>query len=120
METNFSRWDCKEECERKDMTPIMARDLIIKCFFEAQKEMFARAKKNLFDKESTDEQLQKSVESAIKLTFKEVGGSFENPTKMQLGMAVQALARKAATWGTPDDIIEYHKAQITSILGSLK
>src|SRR5208337_3038219 len=120
METNFPRWDCKEECERKDMTPVMARDLIMKCFFEAQKEMFARAKKSLFDKDSDDDELHRSVEAAIKVTFKEVGGNYENPTKMQLGMAVQALARKAAAWGTPADIIDYHKAQITSILGSLR
>ncbi len=119
MGDNFARWDCKEECARPDMTPLMARDLIIKCFFEAQKEMFARAKKSLFGKETNDEELHRSVEAAVKLTFREVGGDYERPTKPQLLQAVQALARKAASWGTPADIIEYHKSQIATILNSL-
>lgn len=118
MDTKFTRWECKDS-DLKDMTPSKARDLIIQCFFEAQKETFSRAKKTL-GKETADSELHSSVEGAVRLTFKEVGGNFENPSREDLGKAVQALARKASSWGTPDDIIEHHKGQIMKILGSLK
>jgi hypothetical protein len=118
MATEFTRWECKDS-DLKDITPSKARDLIIQCFLEAQKETFARAKKSL-GKEVSDSEILKSVKSAVKVTFEEVGGNFANPSKDDLGKAVQALARKAASWGTPADIIEHHKGQIMKILGSLR
>lgn len=101
------------------MTPLKARDLIAQCFFEAQRETFARAKKSL-GKEVSEPEILKSVKSAIRVTIEEVGGNFDAPSKDDLGKAVQALARKAASWGTPADIIEHHKGQIMKILGSLR
>ena len=118
MDPKSTRWECKDS-DLKDMTPSKARDLIIECFFEAQKETFARAKKTL-GKEASDSEILKSVESAVRLTFKEEGLNFEAPSKDDLGKAVQALARKAGSWGTPADIIEHHKGQIMKILGSIK
>jgi hypothetical protein len=117
MDPEYVRWKCKEE-ELMNMTPSMARDLIIQCFFEAQKETFARAKKEL-GKEVSDPSIHNSIVSVVKLTFAEVEGRFDNPSREDLGKVVQTLALKASLWGTPADIIEYHKGQISKVLGSL-
>ncbi len=119
MATEFTRWECKDDCDPAGMTPLKARDLIIRCFFEAQKEAFARSKKNLGDKKTSDAELQRTVESVVKLTFNETGCNFDNPSKEDLGKAIQALAKKSSMWGTPADIIDYHKGQITRILANL-
>jgi hypothetical protein len=117
MISEYVRWKCNDE-DLMDMTPSKARDLIIQCFFDAQKETFARAKKEL-GKEVSDTTIHKSIESVVKLTFDEVGGHFEKPSGEDLGKVVQTLALKASLWGTPPDIIEYHKGQISRVLGSL-
>ncbi len=114
----FKRWKVNEE-DLANLTPAKARDLIIKCFFEAQAETISRAKQDLGKTASLDE-VMKSVESIIRLTFKEVGCNFENPSKMELGKVVETLAKKADAWGTPPDIIEHHKGQIMNILKVLK
>ncbi len=118
MAFEFARWECKDS-DLKDMTPLKARDLITQCFFEAQRETFARAKKSL-GKEVSEPEILKSVKNAVRVTIDESGGNFDSPSKEDLIKAVQALARKAASWGTPADIIEHHKGQIMKILGSLK
>ncbi len=114
----YKRWFVDE----KDLIGLdtrRARDIIIKCFFEAQKETFARVKESLGRKVSDDEILE-SVTNAVKLVFKEVNGSFENPSKQDLLNVVERLASKSASWGTPQDIIEHHKTQIEKVLGALR
>ncbi|MEJ2682857.1 MAG: hypothetical protein P8Z71_00485 [Candidatus Sulfobium sp.] len=114
----FQRWRLKEE-DLKDLNPAKAKDLIIHCFYEAQKETFARSKQTLGLR--TDEaQVFASVLSAIKLAFKETGEDFNNPTKKNLTKVVEVLGRKATSWGTPRDIIEYHRGQIMRVIGELK
>ncbi len=117
MGIKFKRWECKSECEASGMTPIKARDLIIKCYFEAQKERFTGTQDNSSNK--SDDELYKSATGAVKVVFKEMGGDFQNPTKFYLEQAAQSFAKKAAAWGTPAEIIEYQKAQLTKIMKSL-
>lgn len=114
----FKRWFVTED-DLKGLNPIKARDIIIKCFFEAQKETFARVKETLGRKVS-DEEILESVTNAIRLMFKETGGSFDAPSKADLLKVVEGLASKAATWGTPEDIIQHHKTQIQRVLMALK
>ncbi len=113
----FQRWHLKED-DLVDLTPSKARDLIVKCFFEAQKETFARAKQDLGI--GKDKELMTSVVGSIKLAFKGVGEDFDNPTRASLLKVVDWLAKKAASWGTPPDIINYHKSQIQKIIGMLR
>jgi len=106
------------EADMVDMTPVKARDLIIDCFFHAQKETFMAIKEKLH-KESSDEQILESVKSIIKMTFDETGGDFDNPTKEQLMNVVMNIAGKSKAWGTPQDIIDHHKQQIEKIISLL-
>lgn len=114
----YKRWAATEE-DLKDLTPVKARGMIVNCFFDAQKETFARAKERL-RMPASDEDLKKSVTAAVRLAFAECGGAFENPTKECLMLAVSSLAEKAASWKTPEDIINHHKEQIMLVLGILK
>lgn len=114
----FQRWRLKEE-DLEDLDPAKARDLIINCFYEAQKETFARSKQTL-GLQADEAGVHASVLSAIKLAFKETGEDFNNPTKKSLNKVVEVLDRKATSWGTPRDIIEYHRNEIMRVIGGLK
>jgi hypothetical protein len=114
----FHRWRLKEE-DMADLDPAKARDLIIRCFYEAQKETFARSKESL-GLRAEEEQLQASVLSAIKRAFRETGGDFDSPTRQSLLKIIEVLGRKSLAWGTPPDIIEYHRSQIMRVIAELK
>lgn len=114
----FHRWSLSEG-DLTELTPLKVRDIIVKCFFEAQKETFARSKKDLGMKTS-EEELYKTVQSSIKMVFKDQQADFDNPTKKSLAKVVETLARKASSWGTPQDIIEYHGKQVMKVLELLK
>lgn len=88
-------------------------------FFEAQKETFARVKETPGRKTSDDEILE-SVVNAVKLVFREINASFENPSKDDLLKVVERLADKSASWGTPQDIIDHHRSQIIKVLMALE
>ena len=101
-----------------NMTPVKARDLIVKCFFEAQKESIAAAGKNIGQAQN-DTELHNTVVGAVRLAFRETAGDFDHPTKAGLMAVVQTLARKSTQWGTPPEIVEHHKNQIGSVLQAL-
>ena len=114
----FKRWELCET-DLADITPEKARDLIIKCFYEAQKETFIRARKQLGVR-SGDEDIHASVAAGVRQAFKETDGDFEKPTKEGLAKILEVLAKRSASWGTPQDIIEHHKKQVQRILERLK
>jgi hypothetical protein len=113
----FKRW-CLEESDLSDLNPKKVRDLIIKCFYEAQRETIVTAK-HLLQLPSSDEDIHESVTLTIKSAFSDVGGDFEKPTKEDLVRVIEILASKAYSWGTPEEIIEYHKGQIQKALSLL-
>jgi len=111
------RWSVSEK-DLEGVTPQKARDLVTRCFFEAQKETLAEAKKKL-GSAPTDTELRENVLRMVKMAFKETGGDFDSPTKDSLMRAIDVLARKAASWGTPPEIINHHKGEIEKILKRL-
>lgn len=100
------------------LTIVSARDLVVRCFFEAQQETFSRAAGHLRAPMSDDE-LKKLVEGAVRLAFRSSGGDFEAPTRESLMAAVEKLAAKAAGMGTPADVIEYHRGQLAKVFAAL-
>ncbi|MER2561640.1 MAG: hypothetical protein ABTQ32_13015 [Myxococcaceae bacterium] len=101
------------------LTPVRARDLVVKCFLNAQLETFKRAATRLGSNTSV-EQLQRTVEGAVWLAFRSTKGDFEHPTKETLMAAVMDLAGKAAAMGTPHDIVEHHKQQLARVFEVLE
>ncbi len=109
---------CIDEARFDDITPLKALDILIECFFQAQKETFARVKKDLGSR-TLDKDVRRSVEQAIKLAFKEAGHDFGSPSRRALEDVAQVLARKAASWGTPPDIIVHHRNEIGRLFQAL-
>jgi len=114
----FGHWKVSSQ-DLAGISPMKARDLVIRCFFEAQRETFERANKHLGQRGATDEGIMQNVTMAVKMVFKETGGDFEKPSKESLRKVVESLARKASVWGTPQDIIDHHKGEIEKILKAL-
>jgi hypothetical protein len=114
----FHRWSIRPT-NLVNLTEAKARDLIVQCFVEAQKETFYHARERLGA--STDqESIQKSMATSIRMVFKEVGHDYEHPTLEGLEKVVERLAKAAQSWGTPDEIICHHKAQIEKVFIKLK
>ncbi len=114
----FKRWSVKES-DLADLTPSKARDLLIDCFYNAQKETFLRARKQL-GVVSSDEDIYASVVAGVRKAFSEVNGDFEKPEKEKLAKVLEALVKKAISWGTPEEIIEHHKSELKKVLDKLK
>lgn len=92
------------------VTPIEARDAIIKCFTEAHSED-AQKQYGILDPLAA----AKLCEDKAKEAFEKTGGDFVNPTKGALLNAVGFLAEFSKAFRDPT-IIEKHKAQIMQLL----
>jgi hypothetical protein len=110
----FTRWRL-ETSDLKGLDAAKARDLVIECFFDAQKETLARAKKSL-GQEAEAAEMKRATASIVRVVFKEIGADFDHPTKETLTQVVQILSQKAEMWGTPADIIAAHTQQIGTML----
>ncbi len=106
------------ESELQALTLVGARDLIVECFYRAQKETFARAAKAMGSAPS-DADLRQTVEGAVRLTFRTVKADYDQPTRQGLIDTVTSLAGKAAAMGTPPDIIEHHRKQLGRVFAAL-
>jgi hypothetical protein len=96
-----------------------ARNLVIRCFFSAQKETLARAAQSM-KSAPNEEAIHKMVEGAVRMAFRAANGDFENPTQESLTAVVENLAAQAASMGTPPDIIEHHRRQLARIFAALR
>ncbi len=111
------RWVVRDE-DLNELTPERARELVVSCFFEAQRETFARAADAL-GREQESERLRQTVVSSVRTAFQRVGGNFDRPSKATITAAVEILARKATAWGTPAEVIEHHRQEIARVLAAL-
>jgi hypothetical protein len=114
----FKKWSVSNN-DLMFLTPEKARDLLIECFFTAQKETFAGVKEKT-KKFVSDREIRTTVIAGVRAVFKEIGADFEHPKKKDLAQVVDILSAKAKSWGTPAGIIEHHKAEIGKVLEKLK
>jgi hypothetical protein len=112
------KWSLKDT-DLQDLNPQKARDLIIKCFFEAQKETFKQAKEKLNKAADNEVEILQRIVSVVKVSFQQMNTDFEQPTKESLSKVIERLVLICASWGTPADIIEYHHKQIERVLNAL-
>jgi len=101
------------------LTPRKARDLMVECFYFAQHETLARTKQRLGAKGVDDAAVRDSVVGVIRAAFREVGGSFDEPTGTALAAVADLMARRAEGWGTPPDVVRHHHDQVLAMLGRL-
>lgn len=117
-EDQFKKWDLDER-NLRNLTPIKVRDLIIECFYTAQAGTFKKVKE-MSKLEFKEKDILTSIVASVRLGFAEADGDFDNPTKEVLAKVVDFLAAKAASWGTPKDLIEHHKSQINKAISLLR
>ena len=101
----------------KEITPIMVRDAIVKCYYQAHQQVLGDMK-NYMDFKSEDEfeRFKKlNVKSLIKTKFDEVGGDFNNPTKDSLIKVVYAL-KDFAKFYRDLETIEKHANEIMYLI----
>lgn len=110
-------WVCPTS-RLRNLDATKARDLVVECFYQAQSETF-QAQKERMGMSTDEEAVRKTVLGAVRAAFAKAGGDFDYPTRESLSRAVDALALSAASWGTPREIIEHHKAQIATVLDHL-
>jgi hypothetical protein len=107
---------CEEDLAGVDI--FGARELVVRCFFNAQRETLERMATQRGPPPS-DAELQQIVVGAVRLSFRQTGGDFEHPTPPTLRAAVQSLAERSAAMGTPRDIIEHHRGQLERLFMAL-
>jgi hypothetical protein len=101
------------------VTVLSARDLVVECFFEAQRETFERAKQRVGASTFDEGSVRVTVTGAVRIAFKEIGGDFDRPTRRSLASTIEVLARKAIAWGTPEDVVAHHRAEVQRVLAAL-
>jgi hypothetical protein len=106
------------EGELIGLTPEKARDLIVNCLLETQREVFMRQRENL-GLACDERSIMHSVNGAVRLAFAKTGGDFNNPTKDSLMAAVESLSRTVATWGTPPEVVEQNSSQVMIMMRRL-
>ena len=100
---------------KTELTPVEVRNIIVKCFIEAQKETIKRAATKL-GRSTSEETIAGSIQTLVKMSFKRVGANYDNPKQSDFTEVVGTLAKKARAMGTPQDIIDHHLKQIDEVI----
>jgi hypothetical protein len=101
-------WNPSPE-QLENLTPEKVRDLMVKCFVEAQRETLAHARTRM-GLDSGLASVEHTVVSAVRAKFANVGRDFDNPTKDGIVAVLSELGDQARAMGTPEDIIARHHA----------
>ncbi len=115
---NENSW-VADTAESALLTPLQVRNMVVQNFLESQGEIFRRTYRRL-QIEKSQESLNKSVEAAVRLAFREVRGDFDNPTKQKLIEVLQLLSIKASNWGTPAETVKANREKFMALLQTIK
>ena len=115
---NFYKWTASNE-QLFGLDPVKARDLVIECFHNAQKDKF-RALKEKAGIPASEKDVYDSIAVMVRLAFVEVEGDFQQPTKAALLKVVGFLNAREVMWGTPKDVVEHNKAQMLKVVNKLR
>ena len=103
-----------------EITPLMVRDAIIRCFTQAHKEILDKKYKD-YGYDSTElegfEKIQ--IDLIVTSTFEDAEEDFENPTKEGIKKVLKLLAEFASEYREPE-IIGRHYDEIMKLVDRLK
>jgi len=104
----------------KKVTPVMVRDAIIQCFYEAHGNILDLAKDFFGDpnKEKFEKMKKSHVKELIENIFEKIGENFDNPTKESLIKVVDHLKKIARIYRKPDIIIK-HVSEIKQLINKI-
>jgi hypothetical protein len=104
----------------KKVTPVMVRDAIIQCFYEAHKDVLELARETFgTPPEKKFEEMKKShVKELIQDIFDKIGGDFNKPTKDNLLKVLDNLKGFASIYRKPE-AIKKHISEIKLLINKL-
>ena len=104
----------------KNVTPVMVRDAIIQCFYEAHCNVLELARESFgHPPQKKFEEMKKShVKDLIHDIFNKVGGDFNKPTKDNLLKVIDNLKEFASIYRKPD-VIKKHVSEIMSLINKI-
>lgn len=104
----------------KKVTPIMVRDAIIQCFFEAHDNILELAK-DFFgdpDKEKFEHMKKTHVKELVENIYLKIGEDFNNPTKENLLKVIDQLKKIAKIYRN-NGIINTHVNEIMQLINKI-
>ena len=104
-----------------EITPIIVRDAIVRCFKDAHKEILnEKNKHHEYESESEQETLEHmQIELIIMSAFDDAQEDFENPTKEGIKKVLNLLAEFASKYRKPE-IIKKHYNEIMKLVKKLE
>lgn len=111
-ETTF-RWDVTDR-DLEGLTPSKARDMLVLAMLATHGDMASRTCDPASGGREPIE-LAMNAESMVRDTFRDLGYDWESPSASELAGVVEALAREAASCGTPLEVIEQHLGQMRAV-----
>jgi len=104
----------------KNVTPIMVRDAIIKCFYEAHSDVLELASETFgYPSEKKFEKMKKShIKELIQGVFNKIGGDFNKPTKDDLLKVLERLKGIASIYRN-SKVIKKHVSEIMLLINKI-
>ena len=104
----------------KKVTPIIVRDAIVQCFYEAHRNVLDLSKENFGNppKKKFEEMKKSHVRDLISDIFEWTGGDFKNPTKKSLFKVIEILRRFASIYRR-QELIKMHFTEILLLIERL-
>jgi hypothetical protein len=104
----------------KKVTPVMVRDAIIQCFFEAHDNILELAK-DFFgdpDKEKFEHMKKTHVKELVENIYLKIGEDFNKPTKENLIKVINHLKKIAEVY-RDNDIINTHVDELMQLINKI-
>ncbi|MBI9103997.1 MAG: antitoxin family protein [Spirochaetales bacterium] len=101
-----------------DLTPVKARNVMIRCFMYAHLEEVLTSKRKRVTYNDYD-LAKDGLLAEIKLTFKQVDEDIQHPTKSALKKVLNLLTQKQINRGATPEIIKNHQRQLTQLIDAL-
>jgi len=105
----------------KNVTPVLVRDAIIQCFYEAHCNVLELARETFGDppRKKFEEMKESHVRELIENIICDAGGDFDNPDKDCLIQVLNNLKKIASTYRKPE-IINKHVSEINLLMDKLE
>lgn len=102
------------------ITPIMVRDAIVECFFQAHKQILDEKDEyySLKSKDELNTMKHTDVVILMESIMEENGDDFRHPTKKSLMKLVESLKKFAAKYRA-EEVIQEHAGEIMSLVKKL-
>ena len=109
-------WEPDEAPPGDSISLIAARDAVVRCFTATHGPRFAQARQQL-GQDASEDAVRESVETLLRLAFRQAGGSYDSPTRDDLVRVVDFLAERSLEWGVPAEVVFENHCETTRMLG---